>query len=198
MKQDKNLDSILEFMLQADKLKETYRTGWLIAKVKNPEHVADHSFSTAAMSYLFAKKMGLDAEKCALMGLFHDINEALTGDIATRENESLQKVSNKVKQRLEIENMNKLVSILIGNQKAALKALFQEYNAQRTKEARLVYQVDKLDYIVQMVIYSKKIRSDERVKEFFITAGYKIDIPEVRYLYDKIKEHVYKERDMRD
>ncbi|MGC9099522.1 MAG: HD domain-containing protein, partial [Candidatus Micrarchaeia archaeon] len=101
MKQEMDLDSILKFMLKVDKLKEIKRTGWVISKVKDPEHVADHSFSTAAVSYLLAKKMGLDAEKCAIMGLFHDINEVLTGDIATRADERMQKLTNKVKKRLE-------------------------------------------------------------------------------------------------
>ncbi len=196
MKQEMDLDSILKFMLKVDKLKEIERTGWLISKVKNPEHVADHSFSTAAMSYLFAKKMGLDAGKCAVMALFHDINEVLTGDIATRDDKSLQKVPDKAKNRLERENTRKLISILAGKQKASLTAIFKEYNAQRTNEARLVYQIDKLDYIVQIMIYSKRIKSDERIREFFKTAGDRIDIPEVRYVYEKIKEMIYKERGM--
>jgi len=45
MRTDKELDGILRFMLRADKLKEIERTGWLISKVKNPEHDGDHSCS---------------------------------------------------------------------------------------------------------------------------------------------------------
>jgi 5'-deoxynucleotidase YfbR-like HD superfamily hydrolase len=39
MRTDKELDGILRFMLRADKLKEIERTGWLISKVKDPEHM---------------------------------------------------------------------------------------------------------------------------------------------------------------
>ncbi|MCL5434219.1 MAG: hypothetical protein M1559_00695, partial [Candidatus Marsarchaeota archaeon] len=62
---------------------------------------------------------------------------------------------------------------------------------------KLVKQVDKLDYIVQMMLYSKKIKSDKTVEEFFDTAGSRIDIKEVRYIYEKVKSKVYKERGMK-
>ncbi len=111
MRTDKELDGILRFMLRADKLKEIERTGWLISKVKNPEHDGDHSYSTAVLSYLLAKRMGLSAERCAVMGLFHDINEVITGDIATRYDKSLQKVSPEAKKRLKKRDELKLASI---------------------------------------------------------------------------------------
>lgn len=50
MKADKELDSIMCFILRAIKLKEVERAGRLIAKVQTPEHDGNHSYSTAAMS----------------------------------------------------------------------------------------------------------------------------------------------------
>ncbi len=196
MKEDKELDSILRFMLRANELKEVERSGWLISKIKNPEHDGDHSYSTAVLSYLIAKKMGLDAEKCAVMGLFHDINEAITGDIATRYDKSLQAVPPTTKKKIERKNELRLASILRGNQKAALSAILDEYYMQLTDEAKLVKQVDKLDYIVQLTLYSTKIKSNESVEEFFKTAGSRIDIPEVLYIYEKVKRDIYKKRGM--
>ena len=196
MRTDKELDGILRFMLRADKLKEIERTGWLISKVKDPEHDGDHSYSTAVLSYLLAKRMGLSAERCAVMGLFHDINEVITGDIATRYDKSLQKVPPEAKKSIERRNELKLASILIGKEGIGLREILNEYYMQRTEEAKLVKQVDKLDYIVQIALYSKKMESDERVEEFFKTAGSRIDIPEVRYIFEKIKKKVYRERGM--
>ncbi len=197
MKAEKELDGILRFMLRADKLKEIERTGWLISKVENPEHDGDHSYSTAVLSYLIAKKIGLNAEKCAVMGLFHDINEVITGDIATRYDKSLQTVAPEAKKKLERTNELKLVSILMDKEGIELREILDEYYMQRTEEAKLVKQVDKLDYIVQIVLYSKRMESDERVEEFFKTADSRIDIPEVRYIFEKIKKKVYRERGMR-
>ncbi len=196
MKVEKELDGILRFMLRADKLKEIERTGWRISKVENPEHDGDHSYGTAVLSYLIAKRMGLNAEKCAVMGLFHDINEVITGDIATRYDKSLQIVAPEAKKKLERRNELKLASILVGEAGIGLREILDEYYLQRTDEAKLVKQIDKLDYIVQIVLYSKKMKSDERVEEFFKTAGSRIDIPEVRYIFEKIKKKVYRERGM--
>ena len=197
MKTDKGLDNVLQFMLKADRLKEVDRAGWLIAKVKNPEHDGDHSYGTAVLSYLIAKRMGLDAERCAVMGLVHDINEAITGDIATRYDKSLMAVPPEIKRKMERRNELRLAAILTGGGKAALREVLDEYHAQHTAEAKLVKQVDKLDYIVQMMLYSKKIKSDKTVEEFFDTAGSRIDIKEVRYIYEKVKSRVYKERGMK-
>jgi putative hydrolase of HD superfamily len=197
MKTDKGLDKVLQFMLKADRLKEVDRAGWLIAKVKNPEHDGDHSYGTAVLSYLIAKRMGLDAERCAVMGLFHDINEAITGDIATRYDKTLMTVPPEIKRKMERRNELKLAAILTGGGKTALREVLDEYHAQRTAEAKLVKQVDKLDYIVQMMLYSKKIKSDKTVEEFFDTAGSRIDINEVRYIYEKVKSKVFKERGMK-
>lgn len=197
MKTDKGLDSVLQFMLNADRLKEVDRAGWLIAKVKNPEHDGDHSYGTAVLSYLIAKRMGLDAERCAVMGLFHDINEAITGDIATRYDKSLMAVPPEIKRKMERRNELRLAAILTGGGKTALREVLDEYHAQRTAEAKLVKQVDKLDYIVQMMLYGKKIKSDKTVEEFFDTAGSRIDIKEVRYIYEKVKSKVFKERGMK-
>ena len=197
MRTDKELDGILRFMLRADKLKEIERTGWLISKVKDPEHDGDHSYGTAVLSYLLAKRMGLSAERCAVMGLFHDINEVITGDIATRYDKSLQKVPPEAKKSIERRNELKLASILMGKEGIGLREILNEYYMQRTEEAKLVKQVDKLDYIVQIALYSKKMESDERVEEFFKTAGSRIDIKEVRYIYEKVKKKVYKERSMK-
>jgi len=197
MKKDADLDKILGFMLKADKLKEVDRTGWLIAGIRHPEHDGDHSYSTALLSYLIADKLGLDAERCALMGLIHEINEVITGDIATRADPSMQAMPPKLKRITERKNELKLVSNLDKRGKTLLKRLLDELYTQHTKEAKLVKQIDKLDYIIQIMLYSKNIRSDERVEEFFKTAGQKIDIPEVRYIYEGIRKEVYAQRGMK-
>ena len=51
----KVVDRILAFMVRVDGLKHVDRTGWVIKRIRSrPEHVADHSFSTALLSYIMA------------------------------------------------------------------------------------------------------------------------------------------------
>lgn len=179
------LDGIMDFMLTADKLKGTDRTGWVMRGVKDPEHVGDHSFSTALLSYALASRMGLDAEKCMTMALIHDIAEAKVGDIATRAREEDQTVSNAEKARLEGAAMTEIMSLLDSGLASRLRALWDDFESGGSEEAKLVKQVDKLDYILMTLEYLRYL-GDDALGEFFQTAGDRIDVPEVRYLYDRV------------
>ncbi len=188
------LDKITKFMLEADKLKAVDRTGWVVRKVHKPEHVADHSYSTALLSYIIAKKLGLDANKCIIMALTHDINEVITGDIATRAKEHLQKVNNTDKAKIENSNTLKMLGYLDKSSEFHLREIWKELKARKSKEAHLVDQVDKLDYILQLIPYHKYIKKDADVEEFFETAARRITIPELLYIYNKVRKQVYNER----
>ncbi len=190
------LDRILNFMVEADRLKEVKRSGWLISNVKNPEHVGDHSYSIALLSYILAKRMNLDANRCMMMALLHDINEVITGDIATRHNKKNQKMQDREKKMAERRNELKMISFLGDTDKRNIRKFLDELYSEKTAEAKLVKQCDKLDYVIQLINYSKHMKSDERVDEFFLTADPKIDIQEVRYLFNKVKTRIYVERKM--
>ncbi len=188
------LDKITKFMLEADKLKAVDRRGWVIRKVHKPEHVADHSYSTALLSYILAKKLGLNANKCIIMALTHDINEVITGDIATRAKERLQKVNNADKSKIEHNNTLKMLGYLDKSSESHLRKILAELKTRKSKEAQLVDQADKLDYILQLIPYHKHIKKDIDVEEFFETAARRITIPELLYIYNKVKKQVYNER----
>jgi putative hydrolase of HD superfamily len=180
------LDHMIDFMLTADKLKGIERTGWVLRGVDKPEHVGDHSFSMALLSYLLAGRMGLDAGKCAALGLVHDLAEADTGDMLTRAREEDQPVSRSEKGRLVRVAMSRIISLLGKDLAPAVGALWDEYEKGSSEEARLVAQVDKLDIVLMLVKYSKYL-GDDAVDEFLFTTGSKITIPEVRYIYEELK-----------
>jgi len=145
---------IVEFIETIYKLKEIKRTGWVKRKIKNPESIADHCFMVSILAYLFAKENNLNENKCIKLALIHDFGESLIGDIITyNKSEKFQKN----KTEMEKEAIKKL-SILI-NKKELIK-LFNELEAQKTKESRFVKQLDKLDAFIQSKIYSKNYNSD--------------------------------------
>lgn len=191
------LDRITRFMLEADKLKAVDRSGWVIRKVKNHEHVADHSYSTALLSYIMAKKYGLDANRCMVMALTHDMAEIITGDVAARADERNQTVSNKTKRKAEHINMLKILANLDKSSNTHLKGMWAELKENKTKEAQLVHEVDKLDCIIQLLPYHKYMKADSHVEEFFIVARRHITNPDLLYIYEKIRNQVYKERGSR-
>jgi 5'-deoxynucleotidase YfbR-like HD superfamily hydrolase len=193
-----NPDSFLAFMVEANKLKDVDRSGWVISGVKNCEHDGDHSYSTAVQAYLFAKEMGLNAEKCMIMALLHDISKTVIGDIATRFDKKNAKVvcpENKKENEKKVEK--ELALILHGESRKDVDSTLDELREEKTDEARLVKQLDRLDYIIQLVSYSDKIKSDAEVERFFLTARARIDIPEIVYLFEKVKRQVYGKRGMR-
>lgn len=78
------MDEIVKFVHEVGSLKLTPRSGWLKIGIENPESVAEHSFRTAIISFLIAKKSGENLEKClrsAFLALIHDLHETRTMDL---------------------------------------------------------------------------------------------------------------------
>ncbi|MCL5430362.1 MAG: HD domain-containing protein [Candidatus Marsarchaeota archaeon] len=181
-------------MMEANKLKTVKRTGWVMYKVANPEHVGDHSYSTSLLSYIIAKRRGLDATRCMIMALIHDINETVTGDIATREDERKQKVSNSVKASLENAGALKVLGIPDSRTGNELKDLWKELKERKTREAKLVYEIDKLDVILLLTKYHRYIKKDENVDEFIRTAEKRMADRELLYILKRAKVQIKRER----
>lgn len=177
-------------MTEVNKLKRVRRTGWVRSKVKNPESVADHSFSTALLAYIIAKDLKLDANKAMLMALTHDINEVISGDIATRHREELQETSNVEKAKVEHKSHMKMLSHLQRKDRGEFTKIWKELKNQSSEEAKLVKQIDALDYIIQIALYSKEV-DKKRFETFFLTARKKISNPDLLYIFDKVKKTVY-------
>lgn len=72
--------NLLKFLFEAGSLKHVKRSGWWLAKIGNPESVAEHSFRTAVIAFVLAKEEGVDAEWAATSALFHDFHEVRIGD----------------------------------------------------------------------------------------------------------------------
>lgn len=66
-----------------------YITRWALMRNTHPENLADHSHETAVIAHALAlignRKLGkhYNAERAALLGLYHDAPEILTGDMPT-------------------------------------------------------------------------------------------------------------------
>jgi putative hydrolases of HD superfamily len=73
--------AIVSFGYEAGQLKKLPRAGWLLAGIRNPESVADHSFRVAVLAYAIAVQEGANPERAAALGLFHDFPETRTGDV---------------------------------------------------------------------------------------------------------------------
>lgn len=78
----------------------------------------------------------MDANKAAIMGLINNINEIITGDIASKPNERDQAISNRLKKRLENQNMLKILSYADQKTRNNLKRLWKELE-KRNKRGKI-------------------------------------------------------------
>ncbi len=143
---------ILDFAFTIGKLKILKRTGWVRKKIPNPESVAEHSFRTAVLALVLAPRVGADANKAVKMALIHDIGEAEIGDIVTVQGVK-QQYDLKEKSILERKAFMNILSLVDGKE---YLALFDEFEQNKTKEAQLVRQIDKLEMVIQAYEYEKK------------------------------------------
>ncbi|MEV0056487.1 HD domain-containing protein [Saccharopolyspora shandongensis] len=78
---DQRFAEIIAFAHEAGHLKQTVRSGWLLAGVRNPESVAEHSYRVGILAFVIAACEGANPDRAATLGLFHDLPETRTADI---------------------------------------------------------------------------------------------------------------------
>lgn len=141
------------------KLKEMKRSGWLRKGIVEAESVADHSFGTALLALLFTPS-GFDKEKCLKMAVFHDIQEAIVGDITPFDG-----VSSEDKAQKEIKAVKELSEQL---EYPELVEIFEEFEAQESREARFMKDIDRLEAVLQAKYYDNGNFTQEKLfSEFY-------------------------------
>ncbi|MFY9300986.1 MAG: HD domain-containing protein [Candidatus Nitrosotenuis sp.] len=139
-----------EFFQTVLKLKTIHRQGWKNKiGMKNPESVADHCYSTTVMAMVVSDLKKLDTEKIIKMSLLHDLAETITGDLVPGQK------SKSEKEKLENVAMKTILGNLAKSQKSQYWKIWQEYQRNSSKEARLLHQIDKLEMAIQASEYKK-------------------------------------------
>lgn len=152
-----NINQLFEIIA---KLKDTERDGWLKRQVSKPESVADHSLGLAILTTLLCPDH-LNRDKCLLLAVFHDIQEAITGDINITYATEEQKAQ---KHQLELEAITKISADLDA---PWLIDLFNELAENKTPEAQFVSSLDKYEACLQAKYYSENNRTHLPVCEEF-------------------------------
>lgn len=128
------IEQYLRFIKEAERLKAVTRTAW--THDGRRESTAEHSWRLALFAGLAAERLpGLNREKVLMMSLIHDMGELYGGDISAALCPDPQEKNSE-----ESRAVHKAFSLL---------ALWREYNANATPEARLVKALDKAETIIQ-------------------------------------------------
>jgi putative hydrolase of HD superfamily len=141
MKPDE-IEGVLTFLATAERLKDTLRTGHTTGG--RQESTAEHTWRLCLMALVLAEPLGVDAGRLLRICLVHDLAEALTGDLpapAPREAGA--------KSLAERAALLAMTEPLPEGPRAAILALWEEYEGGTTPEGRLAKGLDKLETILQ-------------------------------------------------
>ncbi|MBQ1845068.1 MAG: HD domain-containing protein [Desulfovibrio sp.] len=130
----------MAFALEIDKEKNIFRQTHLSGRGRS-ENDAEHAWHMAIMAYLLREHANepVDIAKVILMCLIHDIVEIDAGDTYAYDAEGL-----KTQKAREDAAKERIFSLLPEDQKQELLALFDEFEASETPEARYAHAVDNL------------------------------------------------------
>lgn len=173
---------MINFLKIVGRLKKVKRTGWVVAGIKNPESVAEHSYRLAVFCMVLAKKFNLNTEKLIKMALIHDLAEGEVGDLVLERGQK-QTMSPNRKLRLEKDALERIFGEL--DEKDQFLALWQEIQELKTPEARILKQLDKLEMVVQALEYEKET-SPKNLDEFWINARKYLKNPKLLFLLEEL------------
>lgn len=138
--------------------------------------MADHSFALALLTMFEAERRKYRTDDAVKMALIHDLEEAITGDMTPEE----KKVRGRGRvQAAKRKAILRLLLVFPSKSRRAYSKLWTDLRLSRTKEARLVHEIDKLEMAFQARAYEDKVGHD-RVAAFYRSAAQGIKDPGLR------------------
>jgi len=146
---ESDLAGLLEFLRAAERLKTVTRCAY--TSTGHAESVAEHTWRLSLMALLLASQVpGVDFARLVKICLVHDLGEAVGGDIPAPEQARRAAAGVATgKGAEERRDLVELVRPLPEPLQHEITALWDEYTAARTPEARLAKALDKLETILQ-------------------------------------------------
>jgi len=137
------VDGILGFLRYAERLKYLTRSAW--TSTGRQESIAEHSWRLSLMCLVLRGDFpGVELDRVLRMCIVHDLGEAVHGDIPAPAQE---RMDGKASQ--ERADIVEAMASLPAAERDEILALWEEYEAAATPEARLAKALDKLETILQ-------------------------------------------------
>ena len=178
---DPTAHNLLALYQQIIALKLLPRTGWLQRGVARPESVAEHSFGVVALALLVGDAVGgLDRGRLLAIAVLHDMAEALMSDLPASATRFL---GADVKHDAERRALEELFARMPAA--AEYLALWEEYAAGSSREARLVKGLDQVEMLAQALAYERS--GSRALAEFWPGgAGWSDEFPILRQLAEQL------------
>lgn len=184
------LEKQLQFILEIDKVKKIIRQTPL-SDASRKENDAEHSWHIALMAYLLQEyaEESVEVSKVMLMVLIHDLVEIDAGDTYAYDEEGA-----KTKDERERKAADHIFGMLPEDQGMYLKALWEEFEAYETAEAKYAHLLDNfqplllndaaggISWTEHQVKKSQIYKRNEKVEETSATIW--------KCMQDKIDKHI--------
>ena len=184
------LEKQLQFILEIDKVKKIIRQTPL-SDASRKENDAEHSWHIALMAYLLQEYVEepVEVSKVLLMVLIHDLVEIDAGDTYAYDEEGA-----KTKDERERKAADHIFGMLPEDQGMYLKALWEEFEAYETAEAKYAHLLDNfqplllndaaggISWTEHQVKKSQIYKRNEKVEETSATIW--------KCMQDKIDKHI--------
>jgi putative hydrolase of HD superfamily len=169
MKSKKEVVSIpvqlLSFFESVLRLKSVKRAGWVSkAGISSAESVSDHTYSMCAMGMILSDMLGLDTERVMKMIIIHDLAESIIGDYMPNE------ITREKKRLEERKAMCCILYQVPSVARSSYEMIWQEYQANKTRAAKFVHKLDKLEMSIQSIQYINQGYSSKVLLQFFASA----------------------------
>ena len=126
------------FLMEIDKMKQIYRQTHIRGRSRQ-ENDAEHSWHLAMMAFLLSEHANeeVDVLKVMKMVLVHDLVEIDAGDTY-----AYDAAGNETKRERELAAADRIFGILPEDQGEEIRALWDEFEAYETTEARFAHTLD--------------------------------------------------------
>lgn len=159
---------------------------WALMRNTSNENIAEHSHNVAVIAHSLCtignKKFGknYNAERCAVLALYHDLTEVITGDMPTPvkyHNEEIKKVYKDIEKTAG----DRLLSMLPDEFKEDYQPFFEQ-NEKDKELWKIVKAADKIDALIKCIEECRMGNKEfETARERQIKIVDEIDMDEVKY-----------------
>jgi len=143
------VERVAGFLYEMGLLKRYKRTGWLVAGVRDPESIAEHSFRAAVIASVLAVMEGADPARAALLSLFHDTQETRLTDIPYLARPYVTRTGNEEVTAHQVRGLPEAVADMV-------TGVVAEYEGRASAEAVCARDADKLECLLQAVEYREQ------------------------------------------
>lgn len=140
-----DLDAQFRFLTEIDRLKEVLRASPIVSKARR-ENSAEHSWHLAMYAVTLGPHApaGTDIARVVEMLLVHDIVEIDAGDAPLHGDHDKA-----AQEALELAAADRIFALLPAEQGARLRAIWDEFEAAETVDARFAKALDRLQPVIQ-------------------------------------------------